>query len=148
MVHPGGGVIGLHGPALQMAVSLGVLVLLFGYTWLVWGRRPHARLTEAAAMAHFRQEHDGCEPLSCLVLEDGGTALIRLRQAGRLGVVSRFGRRWITRVLELGDVRRLRRDHQGATHLTLNDYAHPRLRLRFPTRQAEAEWLGGLVEPL
>jgi hypothetical protein len=131
-------------PALQLVGSAVGVVLLVGYTHLLWGRRPHARLTADVALERFRDDYPDERPIAALVLEDGLTALVQIPTPDGLGVVSAHGAGWTTRVLHPADVATVKRDG-SSLRLKLRDFAQPALRLRFASAHDEESWLKRLA---
>jgi hypothetical protein len=131
-------------PALQLAGSAVGVILLVGYTHLLWGRHPRARLTADSALERFRDDYPDERPIAALVLDDGQTALVQLPAPDGLGVVSAHGAGWTTRMLRRTDVAAVKRDGAGVK-LKLRDFAQPALRLRFASAQDEESWLRGIA---
>jgi hypothetical protein len=133
-------------PALQLVGSAFGVVLLVGYTHLLWGRRPHVRLTADAALERFSGDYPDEHPIAALVLDDGRTALVQVEAPDGVGVVSAHGAGWTTRLLYPADIAAVRRE--GPTvRLKLRDFAQPALRLRFASAHDEESWLKGIAPP-
>lgn len=131
-------------PALQLVGSAVGVALLVGYTHLLWGRRPRARLTPDTVLERFQEEYPDEGPTDALVLDDGLTALVRVQAKDALGVVSAFGSGWTARVLHRADVAVVKRDGRSV-RLRLRDFAQPVLILRFASAGDEADWLAGIA---
>jgi hypothetical protein len=129
---------------LAALVVVGIAAIVIA-VHMTGGSRPARLTSEAHARRRFAEDFPD-ETVSDVALTDDGAAAFLMLGGGRMGIVHAFGDRFLTRILQRGDVAAMEADGDSL-RLRMRDFTWKGGAFRFPDSAAAAR-IRRALEPL